>query len=66
MFQVGDHREEARVFVVRVEFLDELVERGHFLVCDIVGDGALEAGETELLVTMGRMGHFQEETDVAS
>lgn len=66
MFQVGDHGEEAGVFVVRVEFLDELVKRGYFLVGDIVGDGALEAWETELLVTMGRMGHFQKETDVAS
>lgn len=66
MFQVGDHGEEAGVFVVRAEFLDELVKRGYFLVGDIVRDGALEAGETELLVTMGRMGHFQKETDVAS
>lgn len=66
MFQVGEDGEEARVFVVRVEFLDELVKRGHFLVRDIVGDSALQTGETELLVTMGRMGHFQEETDVAS
>lgn len=48
------------------ELLDELLKWRSLLVHDVVGDGALEAGQAKLAVSVRRVCHLEKEPDVTT